>query len=71
MNTVAGAYAEQVPLVVLVGGPRTTQRRSPMLLHHGVGLALIEVMLDRLDTSDALKRLGEELKPNVAPIAAD
>lgn len=37
MNAVAGAYAEQVPLVVLVGGPRTNQRRSSMLLHHGVG----------------------------------
>ncbi|HEX2840857.1 alpha-keto acid decarboxylase family protein [Hyphomicrobium sp.] len=37
MNAVAGAYAEQVPLVVLVGGPRTTQRRSSMLLHHSVG----------------------------------
>jgi TPP-dependent 2-oxoacid decarboxylase len=37
MNAVAGAYAEQVPLVVLVGSPRTTQRRSSMLLHHGVG----------------------------------
>ena len=29
MNAIAGAYAEQVPVVVLVGGPRTTQRRSP------------------------------------------
>lgn len=37
MNAVAGAYAEQTPLVVLVGGPRTTQRRSSMLLHHSVG----------------------------------
>ena len=37
MNAIAGAYAEQVPLVVLVGGPRTTQRRSAMLLHHSVG----------------------------------
>lgn len=37
MNAVAGAYAEQVPLVVLVGSPRTNQRRSSMLLHHGVG----------------------------------
>jgi TPP-dependent 2-oxoacid decarboxylase len=36
MNAVAGAYAEQVPVVVLVGGPRTTQRRSAMLLHHSV-----------------------------------
>src|SRR6476661_562395 len=37
MNAIAGAYAEQVPLVVLVGGPRTTQRRFAMLLHHSVG----------------------------------
>jgi len=37
MNAVAGAYAEQVPLVVLVGSPRTTQRQPSMLLHHGVG----------------------------------
>jgi TPP-dependent 2-oxoacid decarboxylase len=37
MNAIAGAYAEQVPLVVLVGGPRTAQRRSSMLLHHSVG----------------------------------
>jgi len=37
MNAVAGAHAEQVPLVVLVGGPRTTARSPSMLLHHGVG----------------------------------
>jgi TPP-dependent 2-oxoacid decarboxylase len=36
MNAVAGAYAEQVPVVLLVGGPRTTQRHSAMLLHHSV-----------------------------------
>jgi TPP-dependent 2-oxoacid decarboxylase len=27
------------------------------------GPALIEIMLDRLDTSEALKRLGAELSP--------
>lgn len=37
MNAIAGAYAEQVPVVVLVGGPRTAQRRASMLLHHSVG----------------------------------
>ena len=46
MNAIAGAYAEQVPVVVLVGGPRTTpaallhaaasQRRR--LLHHAAGV---------------------------------
>jgi indolepyruvate decarboxylase len=39
MNAVAGAHAEQVPLVVLVGGPKTTARGPSMLLHHGVGEA--------------------------------
>lgn len=37
MNAIAGAYAEQVPVVILVGGPRTSQRHSSMLLHHSVG----------------------------------
>jgi len=39
MNAVAGAHAEQVPLVVRVGGPKTTARGPSMLLHHGVGAA--------------------------------
>jgi indolepyruvate decarboxylase len=39
------------------------------------GPALIEIVLDRLDTSDGLKRLGAELSPDKAkhsePPAAD
>jgi TPP-dependent 2-oxoacid decarboxylase len=30
------------------------------------GPALIEILLDRMDTSEALKRLGEELSPDTA-----
>ncbi|RUP10841.1 MAG: alpha-keto acid decarboxylase family protein [Hyphomicrobium sp.] len=70
MNAVAGAYAEQVPLVVLVGGPRTMQRRSPMLLHHGVGdvatmqhayshITVASVLLD--DAVDAPQRIDRAL----------
>ncbi len=70
MNAVAGAYAEQVPLVVLVGGPRTTQRRASMLLHHGVGdfatmqqayahITVASVLLD--DAAEAPGRIDRAL----------
>jgi TPP-dependent 2-oxoacid decarboxylase len=39
MNAVAGAYAEQVPVVVLVGGPRTTSRRARRGARGGHGTA--------------------------------
>jgi len=39
MCAIAGAYAEQVPLVVLVGGPRTTQRRSASI--KGIGCVCV------------------------------
>ncbi|WP_072393251.1 thiamine pyrophosphate-binding protein [Hyphomicrobium sp. CS1GBMeth3] len=70
MNAVAGAYAEQVPLVLLVGGPRTTQRRSSMLLHHAVGdsgtmqqafshITAASVLLD--DPAEAPQRIDRAL----------
>ena len=70
MNAVAGAYAEQVPLVVLVGGPRTNQRRSSTLLHHGVGefstmqhayahITVASVLLD--DAEDAPQKIDRAL----------
>lgn len=37
LNAVAGAYAEQVPLVAISGGPGLMHRRPSMLLHHSVG----------------------------------
>ena len=70
MNAVAGAYAEQVPLVVLVGGPRTSQRRSSMLLHHSVGdfatmqqsyahITVASVVLD--DAGEAVQKIDRAL----------
>lgn len=87
MNAVAGAYAEQVPLVVLVGGPRTNQRRSSMLLHHSVGefstmqhayahITVASVLLD--DAGDApqlidraLARCLSEKRPIMIEIPVD
>lgn len=87
MNAVAGAYAEQVPLVVLVGGPRTTQRRSSMLLHHGVGdfgtmkrayeaITVASVVLDSAADAPqridhAITRLMTEKRPVMIEIPAD
>jgi TPP-dependent 2-oxoacid decarboxylase len=75
MNAIAGAYAEQVPVVVLVGSPRTTQRRSSMLLHHGVGdfttmqkaysyITVASVLLD--DPGEAPNRIDAALKRCIA-----
>jgi indolepyruvate decarboxylase len=75
MNAIAGAYAEQVPLVVLVGGPRTTQRRSAMLLHHSVGdfatmqqayshITAASVLLD--DPAEAPQRIDRALAHCIA-----
>ncbi len=75
MNAIAGAYAEQVPLVVLVGGPRTTQRRSSMLLHHSVGdfatmqqayshITAASVLLD--DPAEAPQRIDRALARCIA-----
>lgn len=87
MNAVAGAYAEQVPLVVLVGGPRTTQRRSAMLLHHGVGdvetmqrayahITVASVLLDEPSEAPqridrAIARCMAEKRPIMIEIPAD
>lgn len=37
LNAVAGAYAEQVPVVAISGTPELAHRRPSMLLHHSVG----------------------------------
>ncbi len=75
MNAVAGAYAEQVPLVVMVGVPRTTQLRASMLLHHSVGnfstmrrayshITVASVLLD--DAGEAPRRIDYALSRCVA-----
>lgn len=37
LNGIAGAYAEQVPLVHIVGCPSTTSEKNGLLLHHTLG----------------------------------
>src|SRR5438093_1257672 len=36
LNSIAGAYAEKSPVIVVSGGPSATDRRSDSLLHHKV-----------------------------------
>lgn len=87
MNAVAGAYAEQVPLVVIVGVPRTTQLRASMLLHHSVGdfstmrrayshITVASVLLDEPGDAPrridyALARCIAEKRPVLIEIPAD
>ena len=87
MNAIAGAYAEQVPVVLLVGGPRTAQRRPAMLLHHGVGdvstmqrafahITVASVVLDDPQHSPqridyALSRCLAEKRPVMIELPAD
>lgn len=37
LNGIAGAYAEQVPVIHIVGCPSTTSERNGLLLHHTLG----------------------------------
>lgn len=37
LNRIAGAFAEQVPLVHIVGCPSTTSEQNGLLLHHTMG----------------------------------
>lgn len=39
INAVAGAYAEDLPLLVLVGGPNSLDRECGHLVHHTIGEA--------------------------------
>lgn len=87
MNAIAGAYAEQVPVVILVGGPRTTQRHSSMLLHHSVGdhktmqqtfahITVASVLLEDAQKAPelidyALSRCLTEKRPVMIEIPAD
>ena len=43
LNAVAGAYAEQVPVVVVAGGPNRSDRDERKLLHHTLGHHGIQV----------------------------
>ncbi|CAK7207353.1 hypothetical protein SEUCBS139899_010163 [Sporothrix eucalyptigena] len=46
LNGVAGAYAEQVPVVHIVGCPSTIAQRDGMLLHHTLGNGDFNVFAD-------------------------
>ncbi len=49
VNSIAGAYAEKSPVVVVSGGPSATERRADPLLHH------------KVKTFDTQRRIFEEV----------
>ena len=55
LNAVAGAYAEQVPLITIIGGPALASRRPSMLLHHSAGDLQTQLSIyDKLTVASAL-----------------
>jgi pyruvate decarboxylase len=46
INAIAGAYAEYVPIVHIVGTPSTLSQRDGMLLHHTLGNGNFKVFSD-------------------------
>jgi len=49
LNSIAGAYAEKSPVIVISGGPSRTERRADPLLHH------------KVKTFDTQRRIFEEV----------
>jgi len=49
LNSIAGAYAEKSPVIVVPGGPSATERRADPLLHH------------KVKTFDTQRRVYEEV----------
>jgi indolepyruvate decarboxylase len=49
LNSIAGAYAEKSPVIVVSGGPSATERRTDPLLHH------------KVKTFDTQRRIYEEV----------
>ncbi|KAH8692683.1 putative pyruvate decarboxylase PdcA [Talaromyces proteolyticus] len=69
INAIAGAYSEYVPIVHIVGQPKTASQRDGMLLHHTLGNGDYNVFVDmNAKVTCAVARLNDALE---APILID
>ena len=60
INAIAGAYAEYVPVVHIVGTPSTLSQKDGMLLHHTLGNGNFEVFANMShDISCAMAKLND------------
>ncbi|KAJ0028272.1 hypothetical protein Pint_34888 [Pistacia integerrima] len=54
LNAVAGAYAENLPVICIVGGPNTNDYGTNKILHHTIGLPDFSQEL-RISTAELLE----------------
>jgi indolepyruvate decarboxylase len=67
LNAVAGAYAEQVPLIIISGAPHSARRQANALVHHLTKDYLLQFDLYKRLTVDAVMLTN----PNTAPDEID
>ncbi len=67
LNAVAGAYAEQVPLIIISGAPATRRRESGALVHHLISNYYLQLEIYKKVTVDATILTD----PNTAPEEID
>ncbi len=63
VNAVAGAYAEQVPLIVVSGAPPARRRKAGALVHHLVANYQLQLEVFRKITADAALLTDPETAP--------
>ena len=67
MNAVAGAFAEQVPMIVISGAPPARRRESGAMVHHLVSNYYLQLDMFKKITTDAILLTD----PNTAPDEID
>ncbi len=63
INATAGAYAEQVPMIVISGAPPSKRRESGALVHHLVANYQLQLEIFRKVTADAVMLTNPETAP--------
>jgi TPP-dependent 2-oxoacid decarboxylase len=64
LNAVAGAYAEQIPLVVINGAPSSAHRNADLMVHHLSGDYLVQYEIFRKLTVDAVLLTDAQSAPD-------
>lgn len=65
LNAVAGAFAEQVPLIIISGAPATGDRESGAKVHHLISTYYMQLDMYRKITTDAAILIDPETAPDM------
>lgn len=63
LNAVVGSFAERLPVIVISGGPKTTERPHHHLLHHTIGDMDLQYKIYEKTTSAAVVLMDPEKAP--------